>query len=489
MKDTTAKSSKKAAKIGVLERVLAFFGITISREEKSRVKIASRFFKILFIFLVFLLAGLLGLYEFSTSPLFCRSCHIMKPYYQAWEASKHNFVPCVECHYTPGTRDKFWNKFQSISQVVKYATRTYGSKPYAEIEDASCLRKGCHERRLLEGKVTFKRGIIFDHAPHLKALRRGKQLRCTSCHSQIVIGSHVEVTESTCFLCHFRGKKVGREEHPLGGCPSCHEPPKESIKVANITFSHQDFVGDRGILCQKCHLDAVEGEGLASKYRCQICHNKPEYLAKYEDVTFIHRQHVSERNIECDQCHDQIKHSVKTSVEPLDYNCNVCHTDKHSKEKLMYMGIGGKGIASIPSEMYLAQVDCVGCHIMPKNFGEYEALKGETFKASEISCFSCHGTDYEGLLNEWKSDINNSLKKIEPIIARVETLLAKVSKGERRYIPAFRLYEEAKYNYEFVKYSHGVHNYNYAIALLEKSEADLKKAIEILQLKLAENNE
>ena len=66
---------------------------------------------------------------------------------------------------------------------------------------------GCHETRLLQGKVKFKR-FYFDHKPHLTELRRGKKLRCTSCHSQIVQGDHMKVTESTCFLCHF--KEIGR---------------------------------------------------------------------------------------------------------------------------------------------------------------------------------------------------------------------------------------------------------------------------------------
>ncbi len=110
-------------------------------------------------------AVLVGLYKVSSSPLLCSSCHIMMPYVEAWRTSKHNMVSCVECHYPPGFRDSLWVKYQALAQVAKWATQTYSSKPFAEIEDASCLRSGCHERRLLEGKVVFKRGIIFDHRP------------------------------------------------------------------------------------------------------------------------------------------------------------------------------------------------------------------------------------------------------------------------------------------------------------------------------------
>src|SRR3989338_8269279 len=158
----------------------------------------------------------LCLIKFSTSPSFCHSCHIMKPYYDSWAGSKHNKVSCVYCHYPPTKKaDLLWRKFQALSQVVKYVTRTYSSKPFAEVDDSACLRKGCHSMRLLEGKVEFGKGITFDHTPHLQETRRGRKLRCASCHSQIVVGRHVEVTLDTCYLCHFKGMKTGREITPL----------------------------------------------------------------------------------------------------------------------------------------------------------------------------------------------------------------------------------------------------------------------------------
>src|SRR3989337_233241 len=159
-----------------------------------------------------------GLWELSSSPVLCNSCHIMKPYVEAWRTSKHNNVPCVQCHYPPGLRDTIWVKYQALSQVVKWATQTYSSKPFAEIEDGSCLRSGCHSDRLLTGKVTYKRRILFDHKPHLEGVRRGRQLRCTSCHSQIVVRTHIEVTDTTCFLCHFKGMKTRSELTPIAGC-------------------------------------------------------------------------------------------------------------------------------------------------------------------------------------------------------------------------------------------------------------------------------
>ena len=250
-----------------------------------------------------------GLWQISTSPLLCNSCHIMKPYVEAWRTSKHRNVTCVQCHYPPGFRDTIWVKYQALSQVAKWATQTYSSKPFAEIEDASCLRSGCHESRLLQGKVVYKRGIIFDHRPHLEQVRRGRQLRCTSCHSQIVVGTHIEVTESTCFLCHFKGMKAGRELTPIAGCTGCHQPPKGDIIVGSLRFNHED-VTRRGVACQKCHLNVIEGEGEAPRERCFTCHNQPEKLGRYADTPFIHDFHVARHNIECARCHTEIRHRL-----------------------------------------------------------------------------------------------------------------------------------------------------------------------------------
>jgi len=254
-------------------------------------------------------AALAGLWEVSSSPQLCNTCHIMKPYVEAWRTSKHNQVPCVDCHYPPELRGTIWVKYQALSQVAKWATQTYSSKPFAEIEDASCLRSGCHESRLLRGKVVYKRGIIFDHQPHLEEVRRGRQLRCTSCHSQIVVGTHIEVTESTCFLCHFKGTKNGRELRPIAGCTGCHQPPKGDILVGSIRFNHEEMLR-RGVACEKCHLNVIEGNGEAPRERCFTCHNQPEKLERYPDTPFIHDFHVATHNIECARCHTEIKHQL-----------------------------------------------------------------------------------------------------------------------------------------------------------------------------------
>ena len=89
------------------QRFMAFWGLHVPPPgRQDRLHIRPRFFKVIFVLAVAIPLFLVGAaFKISTSPLLCNQCHIMKPYYQAWKTSKHNFVPCVDCHYPPGFRD------------------------------------------------------------------------------------------------------------------------------------------------------------------------------------------------------------------------------------------------------------------------------------------------------------------------------------------------------------------------------------------------
>ncbi len=425
---------------------------------------------------LFFLAGFVFFFEFSTSPQFCRSCHIMEPYYKSWKASKHSKVPCVECHYPPaGPRTYLWMKFQAMSQVVKYVTRTYSSRPFAQIDDAACLREGCHSKRLVEGKLTFGRGVKFDHRPHLTEPRRGRQLRCVSCHSQIMVGKHLEVTLDTCYLCHFKGLKEARKLEPIGGCISCHELPEKEFKIGNIKYKHKDFVTEHGVECQSCHLDVIQGDGDAPKEKCYSCHNQPERLEKYTDIPFIHENHITKHSIACFRCHTEMTHSVKTVASTQKLDCAMCHVDMHSGQKNMYEGHGGAGVSDMPSPMNLAHVDCLACHIV-EGTGKEEAqakFVGLTFKASTMGCVKCHGEKYAGLVDDWKKELDAAVKAIDPWIKEAKDLLSQASADAPNLAYLKKLYDGAKYNYDFVRFSTGIHNIYYSAKLLEKANSDL----------------
>ena len=117
-----------------------------------------------FVLLLILLVGGAGWYTSRSE--FCNSCHIMEPYYSSWKESTHKDVPCIDCHFAPGFGGKIRGKMLGLVQLAKYVTQSEGPRPAAEVPDASCLRSGCHETRLLSGRVEYQ-GIHFDHTPHL----------------------------------------------------------------------------------------------------------------------------------------------------------------------------------------------------------------------------------------------------------------------------------------------------------------------------------
>ncbi|MBI2344251.1 MAG: NapC/NirT family cytochrome c [Deltaproteobacteria bacterium] len=436
--------------------------------------------------------------RYAESPAFCKSCHIMDPYYNAWATSKHNFVPCVHCHYPPESfKSHLWRKFQALSQVAKYVTRTYSSKPFAEIEDAACLRSGCHSTRLLEGRVKTASGIKFDHRPHLTTEKRGRRLKCVSCHSQIVVGNHVEVTYGTCYLCHFRGRGTERTLDPIGGCLGCHTLPEREITVGNMRYNHQTFVTERGVTCESCHLDVLKGSGEAHIERCFTCHNQPEKIALFTDIPLLHEKHVTEHNVACFHCHEQMEHGLgyrqekvlgpigeaaagkgPTEATPpashlptLTFNCNFCHQGKHAGQLEMYTGkVAELGLPEIPSPMYLANVDCVGCHYVKQEHAGAQ-FEGRTYTASPQACVKCHGESFRGIFDDTRNAVQKTLGAMTQKLHASTAAVPHSTPRSEKELWAEEQLQQVESWVNFVQYAHGEHNIYLAAATLRKANA------------------
>lgn len=438
----------------------------------------------LVVLILVLLSG--GLFFYSSSPSFCNLCHVMDPYYDAWKTSKHAQVACVKCHIPPQPKDAMWAKFQTISSVVHYVTKRYGTKPHAEIEDTACLRDGCHETRLLKGKVSFKRNIMFDHFPHLQELRREKRLRCTSCHSQIVVGSYMKVTYSTCYLCHFKGSVAGRKLTPLGGCPLCHQFPRENVEVEGVVFSHKDFMQSRKVACEKCHRDVIQGVGEASSDRCFNCHYKPERLAKYVEAEFMHKVHVENRNVDCLNCHHEIKHKkVPVKIRHQVRRCEICHSNTHMLTEAIMRGEGGTGTPQNPSHMFLARLDCASCHFLRKDIQSIPG-GGQTMVVSERVCAQCHDEKWNGMLFDWKETLDRMLGDLKPKLQLAMRRMKGLQEDHPRFMEARALLDDASFNLDYVEKASGIHNPFYAAALIVVSNDKLDRMFEELGEKAPE---
>ena len=423
---------------------------------------------------ILLAVGTVGFIQYSAQPSFCDNCHLMVPYYESWATSSHRDVPCIQCHYAPGIRAEAMGKLQAANQVVKYITGAYGTKPWAEIEDAACLRSGCHTERTVEGVVDY-RGVRFDHADHLGELRRGKQLRCTSCHSQIVQGEHVAVTQITCNLCHFKDRPA---DDPIAGCTGCHQSPPRVESAEGYVIDHDQYVRDK-ISCVSCHESVIAGDGSADQARCFNCHNEPERIAQFGDTTLIHRVHIADHNVECTQCHMPMEHRVSAFASTFELDCKSCHSRAHDAQRRLYAGTGGHGSPPTPSSMFLAHVSCVGCHQQTTNVRGHEGVQ----LAGESTCLACHGIRYVNLLPSWQREMERRLGRVEPVVTRARAAVGAMPLARRA--TADSLVRLAEDNVALVRVGRGAHNVAYADRLLRAAVDLVGEAVTAGRLPIA----
>ena len=228
-------------------------------------------------------------------PAICKTCHFIAPFYNKWERSTHNMVPCLKCHdYGP---------VRALLGQMRFLAGTYNPRPMTNVPDSKCLQQGCHERRLVESRVNLtKWNIVFDHKPHFMQEKSGMDLHCRSCHSDIVQGEHMKVSMNVCFLCHIDEKMSA--DHKTS-CEICHNGPKKIVRYGGVAFDHLKPL-EKGYTCLSCHISVKLGDGSVPKEKCFFCHI--DRTGKYMDTLFVHRQHVTNKQIDCFYCHQFVEH-------------------------------------------------------------------------------------------------------------------------------------------------------------------------------------
>ena len=426
---------------------------------------------VLMVVLLILPGGIVGgyaLYRGVESPSFCGVvCHNMKPAYQSWQSSTHHGVRCQECHSEPGFGGFIKGTvIAAIRESYQYLTQDYGEEPMVlDIADENCLRESCHKLRLLKGETKFKR-VVFDHEKHMEPMPEGKELGCTSCHSQMVVGDHMTVTESVCFICHFKHNVA----HPTpSSCPSCHTYPIGPVEYIGMRFSHEEETAE-GHACEDCHHEIGTGEGGVKKERCQACHKDESYFERHEDAQFMHEHHVAKHTVKCFLCHDEISHSIE---RPLELSCVVCH----EQEDRLYRGVDVYGTSVRPSVKYRdLRMDCGDCH-----------LKEENYKAKEEGCETCHKRKKGRTILACQTEVKTRLSDLLPLVEKVEAQLEKSTLKGAVPTQATAAYGKARWGVEMVSedVSSGVHNFGYSKELLTEAERGLRSALSALSPKEA----
>ena len=158
-------------------------------------------------------------------------------------------------------------------------------------------------------------------------------------------------------------------------------------------------------------------------------------------------------------------------------DCSGCHQGQHQGVLRMYLGLGGKGTPMIPSHMLQVRVECVACHIVPKESEATARIVGQTFRPSEQACLNCHGEKYRGMLQQWTDTLGRMREIIAPKLAAARAALPPADGKDRAQAQARQLVADAEYNVRFVTLGKGVHNVFYAADLLKLSNTWLDQAL------------
>src|SRR5438477_610495 len=139
-------------------------------------------------------------------------------------------------------------------------------------------------------------------------------------------------------------------------------------------------------------------------------------ISPKSDARFLHDSHVSQHKVECASCHVKIEHNLTAgAIATGDHanldsgTCGSCHEQMHGGPAELYRGVGGRGVPEMPSPMSRAQVDCIACHKARERDDAAAEVVGQTFRTTQESCNYCHGSKYQGKLDEWTKLIAHHL--------------------------------------------------------------------------------
>jgi hypothetical protein len=330
---------------------------------------------------------------------FCRACHEMIPYYDAWLVGQHaKTAQCIDCHVDAGLPARFAHKFVALGEVKSHVLgdTSFPQETPADVPNRRCTR--CH-------KTLPKTAVDgFSHEIH------AKKGTCATCHASTGHNVTVEVLKavgiysaaasparnSSAFAVVDRGT-ANVEGHKKIGCSRCHDMAKTGCpRCHTLNAAKHPWKGD----CAQCH---QPGEKFTfthpSSTDCQACHKPGEK----------HFRPVSGQLPPCKTCHPATDRSWKFSHPESGAECATCHKPpaNHYPGECpqCHQRAGDTWAFSHPG----VAADCASCHKPPANHypGQCSAChhrQGVSWKFSHPSsgehswksraCKTCHPKSY-----------------------------------------------------------------------------------------------
>ncbi|MFO0829377.1 MAG: NapC/NirT family cytochrome c [Phycisphaerales bacterium] len=448
----------------------------------------------------FVLLGTVSV-EATSRSSFCNNCHIMEPYYASWAKGSHKNVACVDCHIAPGVNSFLAAKLNGLGQVVDDVLHRTSNKPSASVSEFSCTRSGCHSIETLKKTEINNGRFKFRHDKHLGAKHLDVEITCVTCHSHVKGEAHFEVNTTVCITCHLvdgakeametsGGKstklvqlsvrkpnselKPGGEPLPQGQksppstCTTCHDAPKHEIEFNGLKFDHAQFLAF-GASCESCHSGVTATPPPIDDGRCIECHDFG--LERVLPSGEMHRVHtLGKHKIECSSCHGAVRHGPNVQTASLEsFDCTRCHIAQHGVQRATYFNLGHTAPdADLMSPMFLAHVDCTGCHTKQRPVSVKPDSGASVMAAEPAACDRCHQAGFGArMIPLWQNSTHQLFNQ----------LTADLQKAQASGADAAKLAEVKKLlDRVRVDGSWGVHNPRFTQQLLEQARTQLTAA-------------
>jgi len=315
--------------------------------------------------LLLVAVAFVGVAKATDQPAFCRSCHEMTPYHDAWAQGPHKEVSCIECHVDAGEMARLAHKFVALKEVVAHAQgdTLFPRQTPPAVPDTRCL--SCH------AKVTAEQ-TRFDHAFHAS---KGP---CAKCHA--TVGHNVTVTAL---------KDAGIYSGVVSATQSA-----DASAVAVVDGGKADLLGHVTVFCSRCHIMATTACSACHRPRhkprgtCTTCHKPGKsfvfvHPVNRRDCLTCHARPAKHSNGSCANCHAvgptwTFKHPTATNCSschraPANHfgsNCSSCHSPGRAWKNASFRHPGIPG-----GQHSYRSFACANCH--PNGF-------------SSATCSKCH---------------------------------------------------------------------------------------------------
>lgn len=309
----------------MLLTIIAIFAVKAPEREKRKLTLKDYLVIMEITGVIILLLVSAGL-TYTSTPSFCKTCHVVREEYKMWKKSPHKNVGCLACHQRPGALGFLARKAELARETVLYITKSYQSPIVGEVTNTACYR--CHKG--IEDKDVVRYTIKVSHK---EFLARGD--KCTNCHNTVAHGKAVPQEKyphmDSCVVCH-------NDKNASSKCETCHiedigTRPREEMDYPKV------HLGEEVVNCYKCHdpkpctdchgtvmphsekfVEAWHAREAAyakkeicgrchTKQFCNDCHNFPEHPPDWPAT------HGTLGADWCIQCHNKSQY----------YFCDLCH--------------------------------------------------------------------------------------------------------------------------------------------------------------------